>query len=147
MPKWPDWPSQVIFWRECREIVPFLSFWEWSGIHDGEDIKAFFKVTFERAANQLTQRERLDVINEAVEIFAMCERIIRCDLDVWFDTALSVHEKSRQINIALQRHQRPSKTEETASPVEMYGYKRLSSTLGQILSSVVNAAKRKISPS
>ena len=63
----------------------YLSFWHFEGDTDGEDIKDEFKQRFQHAAAQLTSAERQDVMDEAVEIFKMCTKLVE-----WLD------EKSEQ---------------------------------------------------
>jgi heme oxygenase len=53
-----------------------LSFWEFDGECNGEDIEQQFKINFERAAELLTDEEWADVAQEAKRIFAMCSEIV-----------------------------------------------------------------------
>ncbi|KAJ4366735.1 hypothetical protein N0V95_000064 [Ascochyta clinopodiicola] len=57
--------------KECG-----LSFWHFSGLHDGEDIKAEFKVNLEAAETLFTADERVDIIEEAKNIFKLCAEIV-----------------------------------------------------------------------
>lgn len=53
-----------------------LSFWHFPGAHDGEDIKAEFKARLEGAEALFTPDERVDVIEEAKNIFQLCAEIV-----------------------------------------------------------------------
>jgi heme oxygenase len=53
-----------------------LSFWEFDGEQDGEDIKARFKEGFEEAVGLLTREEREDVIRQARKIFELCDKLV-----------------------------------------------------------------------
>ncbi|KZM18411.1 uncharacterized protein EKO05_0007697 [Ascochyta rabiei] len=53
-----------------------LSFWHFSGLHDGEDTKAEFKVRLEAAETLFTADERVDIIEEAKNIFMLCAGIV-----------------------------------------------------------------------
>ena len=53
-----------------------LSFWHFPGAHDGEDIKAEFKARLEAAEGLLTPDERVDVIEEAKNIFRLCADVV-----------------------------------------------------------------------
>ncbi|KAF9692737.1 hypothetical protein EKO04_009052 [Ascochyta lentis] len=53
-----------------------LSFWHFPGPHDGEDTKAEFKVRLEAAETLLTADERVDIIEEAKNIFRLCAEVV-----------------------------------------------------------------------
>ncbi|KAF2670226.1 heme oxygenase-like protein [Microthyrium microscopicum] len=53
-----------------------LSFWFWSGMNDGVDIKAEFKRRLDSFESVLTEEMRQDVIEEAKEIFIRCEGLV-----------------------------------------------------------------------
>lgn len=65
-----------------------LTFWQFDDDQDGMDIKTIFKTRFSTLAAELTDLERQDVVEEAVEIFKICGGIVE-ELDVAFtaDTA------------------------------------------------------------
>lgn len=54
-----------------------LSFWEFDGDQDGEDIKKAFKKHFEVASQSLTRGERQELIRESVRVFEVCEAMIK----------------------------------------------------------------------
>ena len=58
-----------------------LHFWHFDSPNDGDDIKEDFKKRFGAAAAQLTTSERVDVVDEAVRIFAICHSMVD-----WLDT-------------------------------------------------------------
>ena len=60
------------FWRG----MPPLSFWEFEGVQDGNDVHAQFKRNFELAAPQLTSEEWTDVVQETKQVFALCARLV-----------------------------------------------------------------------
>lgn len=63
-----------------EETLP-LTFWEFNGDQDGEDVKAEFTRRFEEASLLLTQDERRDVVDEAKRVFEVCESLVaRLDL-------------------------------------------------------------------
>lgn len=86
----PFWPNGVSP-EDC------LTFWHFDGDQDGEDIKDDFKARYEVAAAQLTEMERQDVVEEAVEIFKLCARIVE-DLDLAF---AAKEEKERSPALTL----------------------------------------------
>ncbi|EMD90783.1 hypothetical protein COCHEDRAFT_1226159 [Bipolaris maydis C5] len=53
-----------------------LSFWHFPGPHDGEDIKAQFKLRLSAAETLFTPDERIDMIEEAKEIFKQCAELV-----------------------------------------------------------------------
>lgn len=53
-----------------------LSFWHFPGPHDGEDIKAEFKKRLEGAEALFTPDERVDIIEEAKNIFTLCASLV-----------------------------------------------------------------------
>ncbi|KAJ4370284.1 hypothetical protein N0V86_009021 [Didymella sp. IMI 355093] len=53
-----------------------LSFWHFPGLHDGEDIKAEFKLRLEEADYLFTADQRVDVIEEAKNIFQLCAEVV-----------------------------------------------------------------------
>ena len=53
-----------------------LSFWHFPGLHDGEDIKAEFKLRLEEAEQLFTDDQRIDVIEEAKNIFQLCAELV-----------------------------------------------------------------------
>ena len=55
---------------------PPLSFWEFEGDEDGDDVHAQFKENFEKAARQLTADERTAVVQEASGVFSRCTQLV-----------------------------------------------------------------------
>ena len=53
-----------------------LSFWDFEGNEDGEDIKLDFKTKFNLAAIALSETERQDVIDESVRLFEACTQMV-----------------------------------------------------------------------
>ncbi|XP_014562312.1 hypothetical protein COCVIDRAFT_32751 [Bipolaris victoriae FI3] len=53
-----------------------LSFWHFPGPHDGEDIKAEFKLRLAAAETLFTPDERVDIIEEAKQIFKQCAELV-----------------------------------------------------------------------
>lgn len=53
-----------------------LSFWEFEGNSDGEDIKNDFKARFEVAAAVLDDTKRQEVVAECVRVFEMCSQMV-----------------------------------------------------------------------
>ncbi|PSN65788.1 heme oxygenase-like protein [Corynespora cassiicola Philippines] len=65
-----------------------LSFWNFDGELDGEDIKAEFKQRLALAEDLFTMDERIDVIEEAKTIFARCNGLVE-ELDSQLATDLA----------------------------------------------------------
>lgn len=69
------WPPQT-----PEDGIPLadrgLSFWHFPGLHDGEDIKAEFKLRLEAAEHLFTDDQRVDVIEEAKNIFQLCAEVV-----------------------------------------------------------------------
>ena len=69
------WPPQTL-----EDGIPLaergLSFWHFPGLHDGEDIKAEFKLRLEEAEHLFTDDQRVDVIEEAKNIFQLCAEVV-----------------------------------------------------------------------
>lgn len=69
------WPAQT-----PEDGIPLaergLSFWHFPGLHDGEDIKAEFKLRLEEAEHLFTDDQRVDVIEEAKHIFQLCAEVV-----------------------------------------------------------------------
>ncbi|KAH6625216.1 hypothetical protein C7974DRAFT_313284 [Boeremia exigua] len=53
-----------------------LAFWHFPGLHDGEDIKAEFKLRLEEAEHLFSDDQRVDVIEEAKSIFQLCAEVV-----------------------------------------------------------------------
>ncbi|KAJ8111231.1 hypothetical protein OPT61_g6123 [Boeremia exigua] len=53
-----------------------LSFWHFAGLHDGEDIKAEFKLRLKEAELLFTVDQRVDVLEEAKNIFQRCAEVV-----------------------------------------------------------------------
>lgn len=60
--------------------IDCLSFWEFEGAQDGEDIKIDFKAKFDIAAAALDDTERQDVVEECVRVFETCSQMV-----IWLD--------------------------------------------------------------
>ena len=54
-----------------------LSFWDFDGADDGQSLKQDFKQRFDAAAEQLTESERHDVLEETVRIFQLCGHLVQ----------------------------------------------------------------------
>lgn len=78
-------PSSSQFWPAVSPNAEAgcLTFWQFDGDQDGTDVKTIFKSRFETLAAELTDLERQDVVEEAVEIFKICVGIVE-ELDVAF---------------------------------------------------------------
>ncbi|KAJ4987680.1 hypothetical protein SVAN01_06847 [Stagonosporopsis vannaccii] len=72
-----------------------LSFWHFFGPHDGEDIKAEFKLRLEEAEHLFSNDQRIDVIEEAKNIFQLCAEVVY-ELD---DTVSSARVGQAKIDI------------------------------------------------
>lgn len=66
------------FWSADKSNLPErgLSFWHFPGAHDGEDIKAEFKTRLAAAETLFTPDERVDIIEEAKNIFQLCAGLV-----------------------------------------------------------------------
>ncbi|KAF1927533.1 heme oxygenase-like protein, partial [Didymella exigua CBS 183.55] len=53
-----------------------LGFWHFPGLHDGEDIKAEFRLRLAEAEHLFTDDQRVDVIEEAKTIFQLCAGVV-----------------------------------------------------------------------
>ena len=56
--------------------IDCLSFWDFEGDFDGEDIKTDFKARYNIAAATLNNTERQDVIDESVKVFEKCSQLV-----------------------------------------------------------------------
>jgi heme oxygenase len=65
-----------------------LSFWHFPGPNDGEDIKAEFKLRLAAAETLFTPDERIDIIEEAKQIFKLCASLVD-ELDEMIGTDMS----------------------------------------------------------
>lgn len=69
------WPPQT-----PEDGIPLtdrgVSFWHFPGLHDGDDIKADFKLRLEEAESLFTDDQRVDVIEEAKNIFQLCAEVV-----------------------------------------------------------------------
>jgi heme oxygenase len=68
---WPEQDGKEKSLAECG-----LSFWHFFGPHDGEDIKADFKTQLLAAEALFTPDERVDIIEEAKNIFRLCATLV-----------------------------------------------------------------------
>lgn len=69
------------FWRTTQSPhIDCLSFWDFDGESDGEDIKGGLKARFNTAAAALSETERREVIDESVRIFEVCSQMV-----AWLD--------------------------------------------------------------
>jgi heme oxygenase len=68
------WPEQD--GEETGLTERGLSFWHFFGPHDGEDIKADFKTQLLTAETLFTPDERVDIIEEAKNIFRLCATLV-----------------------------------------------------------------------
>jgi hypothetical protein len=76
-----------------------LSFWHFPGRFDGEDIKAEFKSRLAAAETLFTSDERVDIIEEAKNIFQRCADLVQ-ELDEMVATDLG--EAKIDINLSSQ---------------------------------------------
>lgn len=79
-----------------------LSFWNFDGEHDGEDIKAEFKRRLAAAEQLFTPDERIDVIEEAKEIFRLSATLVD-ELDEKLGTD---NEKLKQLDHVAKKRAR-----------------------------------------
>lgn len=56
--------------------IDCLSFWDFDGTEDGEDIKRDFKQRIEEITGLLSNEEREDIVQEAVRIFQLCQSLV-----------------------------------------------------------------------
>ncbi|KAI4196981.1 MAG: hypothetical protein LQ346_003115 [Caloplaca aetnensis] len=54
-----------------------LSFWEFPGEHDGEDLKIEYKSRVTAVSALLTEQERADIVDEGVKIMVLLTDVIR----------------------------------------------------------------------
>lgn len=54
-----------------------LSFWEFPGVHDGEDLKTEYKSRIAAVSTQLTEQEKEDIIDEGVKIMVLLTDVVR----------------------------------------------------------------------
>jgi heme oxygenase len=73
------------FWQACKENEKSsvlnlpergLSLWHFPGQFDGEDIKLEFKAQLAAAETLFTDDQRVDIIEEAKNIFALCATLV-----------------------------------------------------------------------
>lgn len=62
--------------KEVQEMVSGFEFLTFAGEHDGEDIKAEFKRRLGLVEEKLSEREKLEVVEEARHIFAGCIALV-----------------------------------------------------------------------
>jgi heme oxygenase len=101
------------FWRTSTsnqeaEQVPLkekgLSFWNFDGDNDGEDIKALFKSRLSAAEDLLTPSERIDIIEEAKSIFTFSASLVE-ELDEKLGTnmeKIDLHQRLEKKRAAEQ---------------------------------------------
>jgi heme oxygenase len=65
-----------------------LSFWNFEGTEDGEDIKAEFRARLAEGEVLFSKEQREDVVQEAKEIFGLCESVV-VELDEKLGTDMS----------------------------------------------------------
>ncbi|KAF2796330.1 heme oxygenase-like protein [Melanomma pulvis-pyrius CBS 109.77] len=85
-----------------------LSLWHFDGDVDGEDIKAEFKAGLEEAEHFFTDEERVDVIEEAKQIFVRSAQLVQ-ELDELLGT---------DIEALKRRENRPQRAKETPAEVK-----------------------------
>ena len=64
------------FWGTESFNIDCLSFWEFAGDEDGDDIKHEFVTQFNVVAGALSERERQDVVDEAIQVFEACAQLV-----------------------------------------------------------------------
>ncbi|KAF1833391.1 heme oxygenase-like protein [Decorospora gaudefroyi] len=75
-----------------------LAFWHFNGLLDGEDIKAEFKTRLLVAENVFSPDERVDIIEEAKNIFRLCATLVD-ELDDMIATDLLHEEPSPTLHL------------------------------------------------
>jgi hypothetical protein len=95
------WPEQDSQGKTLEERG--LSLWHFLGPHDGEDIKADFKTQLLAAETLFTPDERVDIIEEAKNIFRLCATLVD-ELDesigtdmAQFDAKPAIHPKPKAL--------------------------------------------------
>jgi heme oxygenase len=78
-----------------------LSLWHFFGPHDGEDIKADFKTQLLAAETLFTPDERVDIIEEAKNIFRLCATLVD-ELDNSIGTDLAQFDATPAVHAAAK---------------------------------------------
>jgi heme oxygenase len=91
------------FWPAQEEALQDrgLSLWHFPGEHDGEDIKAEFKTRLLGAETLFSADERVDVIEEAKDIFRLCATLVD-ELDEMVGTDMARAEVAPVVHRAPQ---------------------------------------------
>lgn len=90
-----------------------LSFWHFCGPHDGEDIKSAFKSRLAAAETLFTPDERVDIIEEAKNIFRLCAELVD-ELDTFVGTDHTKLQQLSQQGVQRERGQREKEMGATA---------------------------------
>lgn len=108
-----------------------LSFWHFPGPHDGEDIKAEFKARLAAADLIFTPDERVDIIEEAKEIFKFCASLVD-ELDEIIGTSFApttitlpdqdtvAHEKQMLMDPNVMRRAQVSSLKKSTNSVRLF---------------------------
>ncbi|KAL8918367.1 MAG: hypothetical protein Q9208_007386 [Pyrenodesmia sp. 3 TL-2023] len=67
-----------------------LSFWDFPGEHDGEDLKIEYKSRISAVSSQLTEQERADIVDEGVNIMILLTDVVREVAEVVPERALQL---------------------------------------------------------
>ena len=79
--------------------APPMSFWEFEGDQDGDDVHLQFKENFENAARQLTAEERAAVVQEARGIFSLCSQLVEALDEIASDeTKRSLGQRAEKVD-------------------------------------------------
>jgi hypothetical protein len=95
------WPARSVDDHQGLEDRG-LSFWHFPGPHDGEDIKAEFKLRLEAAETLFTPDERVDVIEEAKNIFTLCATLVDELDDLVGSTPVPPHQRKDPLSQVLK---------------------------------------------
>jgi heme oxygenase len=100
-----------------------LSFWHFPGQYDGEDIKVEFKTRLAAAETLLTTDQRVDIIEEAKNIFQLCASLVH-ELDALVGTErgeaiLKDEPGNRSIPSPAQKSDRPAAAKSSLQTTDM----------------------------
>lgn len=108
------WPNKSSNEKTLEEKG--LSFWHFNGPHDGEDIKAEFKLRLQDAEDLFTPDERVDVIEEAKSIFQLCAELVYELDDMVCSAQLAPPQGANRQSQAMK--QMPSEKQGLVEPLE-----------------------------
>jgi heme oxygenase len=101
--------------KTCASPLPEcgLAFWHFPGQYDGEDIKLEFKTHLAAAETLFTDDQRVDIIEEAKNIFQLCASLVQ-ELDTMIAaeaTAAALKDKQRDQSIPSLASKTPHPTD------------------------------------